>query len=137
MTLRPALEVRDPAGSSAAQRRLAWIAASMLAVLATYVVAVVAGSPRALRACSSSKQDVARATAKKAAYEAYPSWRRAHPDQTCPRTIDELLPWMNLKTLVDPWGSRYVLACTDFEILIASPGPDGALHSADDIWSYD
>lgn len=137
MTLRPALEVRTPVGSWAVQRRLAWIAASIFAVLATYAVAVVAGCPGALRACSSSKEDVARATVKKAAYEAYPSWRRAHPDKTCPGTIDKLAPWLNHKTLVDPWGSRYVLACTEFEVLVASPGPDRAIHTIDDIWSYD
>src|SRR4051794_31864156 len=58
-----------------------------------------------------SKWDVANATVKKYAYEAYPSWIAAHPEKACPDKLEELNAYMNNKDVRDPWGGSYKMLC--------------------------
>ena len=53
----------------------------VLAILAL-VMGLVVG-PRVMKMFGESKVDIARATVKKYAFEAYPSWAAAHPDKQC------------------------------------------------------
>lgn len=90
--------------------------------------------------CRETKGDIASATAKKYAYEAYPSWRAMHPERTCPATLLELNEYMNNKDDLDPWGSHYRMYCGNDEggrpmIVVYSLGEDSLAHSADDVWS--
>jgi hypothetical protein len=93
--------------------------------------------------CVESKIDIARATVKKYAYEAYPSWSVEHPYPACPRSVLELNDWMNNKDARDPWGSSYFVLCGSTlppgakGIGVASAGEDGAFGTADDITSWE
>jgi hypothetical protein len=68
-------------------------------------------STRAFRSFGCSKTDIARATVKKYAYEAYPMWSADHPGQACPRHLEELNEYMTNKDTRDPWGNTYRMVC--------------------------
>src|SRR5215468_8862693 len=74
----------------------------VLAILAL-VMGLVVG-PRVMKMFGESKVDIARATVKKYAFEAYPSWAAAHPDKQCPDRLEDLNEYMNNKDAKDPWN---------------------------------
>lgn len=79
--------------------------------------------------------DVARATVKKYALEALPSWRQANPGKRCPAKLEDLDEYMNNRDISDPWGHDYVMACVGDRFVVRSFGPDGLDGTADDISS--
>jgi hypothetical protein len=89
------------------------------------------------------KEDVARATVKKYADEAYPSWSADHPGQMCPRRLEQLNEYMNNKDTKDPWGNTYRMFCgVDMALgvkpfAVTSAGEDGVEGTADDIKSWE
>jgi hypothetical protein len=127
------------------QPSLAWLTYAKLswlipvgigvAFVAVFVVGVM--SPRMQCCFCGSKVDVAKATVKKYAYEAYPSWREAHPTVSCPRTPLDLNEYMNNKNLLDPWGTTYQFYCTDNHLDVLSAGEDRRFGTGDDVWSND
>ncbi len=86
---------------------------------------------------SESKTDIAHATVKKYAYEAFPAWRRVHPDASCPEQLDELNAFMNNKDIRDPWGGAYRHVCVPAKprLVVVSAGEDGTFGTDDDVWS--
>jgi hypothetical protein len=91
---------------------------------------------------SESKTHQAEDTAKKYAYEAYPSWSQAHPDKACPAELADLNEYMNNKDIKDPWGHDYLLFCGPNlpagakGLAVMSLGEDGKNGTADDIKSW-
>ena len=88
---------------------------------------------------------IAKATVTKYAFEAYGSWAAEHPDRACPERLEELLPFINEKTTLDPWEHPYVMFCGTnvpsgvrlHGVGIKSLGPDGQPDTADDITSWE
>lgn len=85
---------------------------------------------RELRCFGETKEDIARGTARRYAFEAYPSWLAAHPGQTCPRAIDELDEYMDSRAHHDPWGRRYLMVCDTGGMTVVSLG-ETAITSAE------
>jgi hypothetical protein len=89
-----------------------------------------------------SKGDVASMTTKKYAFEAYPVWSQAHPDQACPARLEELNEYMNNKDIKDPWGNDYKMFCGPSlpagakGLAAMSNGEDGKEGTPDDIKSW-
>jgi hypothetical protein len=91
------------------------------------------------------KDDIAKATltAKKIAFEGYPTWSVQHPEKACPDRIDDLLSFSNLTDAKDPWGGSFSIKCgPDLPkgakgLAAMSPGPDGKDGTADDIKSWE
>jgi hypothetical protein len=100
--------------------------------VALVVSALVAG-PRMV--CSESKTDLAKATVKKYAFEAYPSWRAQHRSEACPERLDDLDEYMNNKDVTDPWDGVYEMSCSEYGILVWTAGEDGRAGTGDDIRS--
>lgn len=113
----------------------------VLAILAL-VMGLVVG-PRVMKMFGESKVDIAKATAKKYAFEAYPSWSAAHPNSACPEKLEDLNEYMNNKDTKDPWGGSYKMLCGQNlppgakGIAVTSPGEDGKEGTADDIKSWE
>jgi hypothetical protein len=90
-----------------------------------------------------SKIDTARATVKKYAFEAFPSWSAAHPDKDCPERLADLNEYMHGSGTDDPWGQPYRMMCGPNlpagakGIAILSLGEDGKEATADDIKSWE
>lgn len=112
----------------------------VLAILAL-VMGLVVG-PRVMKMFGESKVDIARATVKKYAFEAYPSWSAAHPDKACPASLTDLNEYMNNKDSKDPWGNDFKMMCGQNlpagakGLAVSSPGEDGKEGTADDIQSW-
>ncbi|MBL9014680.1 MAG: prepilin-type N-terminal cleavage/methylation domain-containing protein [Myxococcales bacterium] len=112
----------------------------VLAILAL-VMGLVVG-PRVMKMFGESKGDVAAATVKKYAYEAYPSWSAAHPDKGCPDKLEDLNEYMNNKDIKDPWGQNYKMMCGQNlpagakGLAVMSNGEDGKEGTADDVKSW-
>jgi hypothetical protein len=88
-----------------------------------------------------SKEDVARATVKKYAYEASLQWTRQH-GAPCPPNLRALNDYMNNKDIRDPWDRDYKMRCDALPagargIAVWSRGPDGVNGTADDVRSWD
>ena len=113
----------------------------VLAILAL-VMGLVVG-PRVMKMFGESKVDIAKATVKKYAFEAYPSWSAAHPNNACPDKLEDLNEYMNNKDTKDPWGGQYKMLCGQSlppgakGIAVTSPGEDGKEGTADDIKSWE
>ncbi len=113
----------------------------VLAILAL-VMGLVVG-PRVMKMFGESKVDIAKATVKKYAFEAYPSWSAAHPDKACPEKLEDLNEYMNNKDAKDPWGGTYKMLCGPNlpagakGLAVESPGEDGKDGTADDIKSWE
>jgi prepilin-type N-terminal cleavage/methylation domain-containing protein len=113
----------------------------VLAILALIMGLVV--GPRVMKMFGQSKNDIAKATAKSIAYEAYPQWSTAHPGKQCPDTITDLAEYMNDTKMSDPWGGQFKFLCGPTMpqgskgVLVISPGEDGKDGTADDIKSSD
>lgn len=112
----------------------------VLAILAL-VMGLVVG-PRVMKMFGESKGDIASATVKKYAYEAYPSWSASHPDKGCPEKLEELNEYMNNKDIKDPWGGTYKMYCGANlpagakGLAVSSPGEDGKEGTSDDVKSW-
>lgn len=107
--------------------------AALVLLLGALTAGMVAG-PRAIK-CFESKGEIAIATARQYAYEAYPSWAAAHPDRACPVCLHELNEYTNNKSVRDPWGNEYQMSCDGRGIVVQSVGEDGRSGTADDISS--
>ena len=114
----------------------------VLAILAL-VMGLVVG-PRVMRMFASSKVDIAKATAKKYAYEAYGQWAQAHPSKACPEKMEDLSEFMNSSDSKDPWGEPYKMYCGSSApagvkggVGIQSNGPDMKEGNEDDIKSWE
>ena len=81
----------------------------VLAILALIMGLVV--GPRVMKLFSKSKEDIAAATVKKYASEAFPLWSQANPDKACPPNIEALNEYMNNKENKDTWGQPYRMMC--------------------------
>ncbi len=121
-------EVLDPPRST---RTRIWLAALAIAFLSSIVYV----GTQVMHELGNSKADVARMKAKETA-DAFHRWRARHPDAPCPRSPDDLGDYSNFDIRHDPWGNRYVIACDERDAIVISPGPDGRLGTADDIFSY-
>ena len=84
-----------------------------------------------------SKAGMAKATVKKYAFEAYPSWRHDRPGFTCPGSLLVLNEYMNQKDTLDPWGRSYRHRCEANQLLVSSRGEDGRFGTVDDVKSWD
>lgn len=112
-----------------------WVWTAALIVGAVGSVGVLVGPRRPVVCCfCESKTDIAVATVKKYAYEAYPSWRATH-EQACPRELAELNEFMNNKDTFDPWGVHYQMRCDERGIVVRSFGEDGRYDTRDDLRS--
>lgn len=86
---------------------------------------------------------VGHGTTKKLAFEAYPQWAAAHPASECPPTIDALLEFVDMKDMLDPWGTPYKMMCGPTlpagvrGFAIESWGPDKKDNTQDDLRSWD
>lgn len=72
-------------------------------------------------------------------HEAYPAWRRAHPDQECPRRLSELDEYIQESDANDGWGRPLTMYCGlarlqgGRTIEVISLGRDAELQTDDDI----
>ncbi len=107
-----------------------------MATLATTTLAGMHFGPRVTRCgFGGSKADITRLTVLKYAHEAYPSWRSAHPGQTCPSRLEELNVYMNNRDIKDPYGNNYEMYCGLGGIVVRSIGEDARPNTPDDSWS--
>jgi prepilin-type N-terminal cleavage/methylation domain-containing protein len=112
----------------------------VLAILALIMGLVV--GPSVMKLFSKSKEDIAAATVRKYASEAFPLWSQANPDKACPADIAALNEYMNNKDNKDTWGQPYRMMCGPNlppgaqGIAIISNGPDLKENTADDIKSW-
>lgn len=106
-----------------------------VAIVAALLVSTYLMAPRHRMGCVESKADIARATVKKYALEAYPLWRVQHPNAVCPERLEDLNEYMNNKTIRDEWDGVYEMSCSDFGILVWTAAEDGQPGTADDIRS--
>jgi hypothetical protein len=110
-----------------------------------YIVIVMLGTM--LLACKAPARDnapdIARATVKKYAFEAFPMWTAFHPGVMCPATLADLAPHAESASPTDPWGNGYVVLCGDAlpvgakHLAVLSLGPDGKRDTADDVKSWE
>jgi prepilin-type N-terminal cleavage/methylation domain-containing protein len=113
----------------------------VLAILAL-VMGLVVG-PRVMKMFGESKVDIARATVRKYAFEAFPSWAAANPSKACPDDLSSLNEYMNNKDNKDPWGQPYKMMCGQNlppgakGIAVMSNGEDQKEGTADDIKSWE
>lgn len=125
-----------------AQRGMTLLEIMIVLAIIALVMGLVVG-PKVMKLFGESKVDIARATVRKYAYEAYPSWSAAHPDKACPERLEDLNEYMNNHDAKDPWGGTYKVLCGQNlpagakGIAIVSPGEDGKDGTADDIKSWD
>ena len=86
------------------------------------------------------KTDVAKMTAQKFAFEAYPQWAMENPEKACPtslRDLDHYMDrYMDKAAREDPWGHEYLFTCSGGRLYVVSLGEDGKASTADDIWSH-
>ena len=86
--------------------------------------------------------DEAKILVQKFAFEAYPSWSMAHPEKACPAKLTDLLEYMDVKTIKDPWKHDLKMFCGanlpkgSKGFAVQSAGPDGKLDTADDVKSW-
>jgi general secretion pathway protein G len=110
------------------------------------IIALVMGflvGPAVMKQFASSKVDVARATVKKYAFEAYTQWSMRNSGKQCPDDLAELNEYMNNKDIKDPWGQDYQKLCGDQlpagakGMAVFSMGEDGKPNTADDVKSWE
>lgn len=112
----------------------------VLAILALIMGLVV--GPRVMKLFGQSKENIAAATVKKYANEAYPMWSQANPDKVCPPSIEALAEYMNSSDNKDAWGQPYRLLCGPNApagvqgIGVVSNGPDQKENTPDDVKSW-
>ena len=125
-----------------AQRGMTLLEIMIVLAILALVMGLVVG-PRVMKMFGESKGDIAKATVKKYAFEAYPSWAAAHPDKACPDKLEDLNEYMNNKDIKDPWGGLYKMMCGANlppgakGLAVMSPGEDGKDGTTDDIKSWE
>ena len=125
-----------------AQRGMTLLEIMIVLAILALVMGLVVG-PRVMRMFGESKGDIAAATVKKYAFEAYPSWSAAHPDKSCPDKLEDLNEYMNNKDAKDPWGNQFKMLCGQNlppgakGLAVMSPGEDGKEGTADDVRSWE
>ena len=125
-----------------AQRGMTLLEIMIVLAILALVMGLVVG-PRVMKMFGESKVDIARATVKKYAFEAYPSWGAAHPDKACPEKLEDLNEYMNNKDGKDPWGGQFKMLCGANlpagakGLAVSSPGEDGKEGTGDDVKSWD
>lgn len=67
--------------------------------------------------------------------DAYMTWWRAHPSQTCPAGLAELQGYGRDEGK-DPWHQPYVMRCDASGFEVISRGPDRRIGTADDLASH-
>jgi general secretion pathway protein G len=113
----------------------------VLAILAL-VMGLVVG-PKVFKMFNKSKEDIARATVKSYAYDAFPQWSAANPSKACPDDISALGEYMNSTDVKDPWGTPYRMLCGQNlppgakGLAVFSAGPDQKDNTSDDIKSWE
>ncbi|HEY4179795.1 MAG TPA: prepilin-type N-terminal cleavage/methylation domain-containing protein [Kofleriaceae bacterium] len=113
----------------------------VLAILALIMGLVV--GPRVYKMFAGSKVDIAKATVRKYAYEAFLQWGQAHPSKACPDKLEDLNEYMNDNKTADPWGQNYKMMCGPNApagvkgIGIMSFGEDQKEGTADDVKSWE
>ncbi|MBL9017471.1 MAG: hypothetical protein JNL83_25000 [Myxococcales bacterium] len=118
-----------------------YVVAGALVGLIGSRVAIAILDHQVTRCFCDTTEDIALVTAKKYAFEAFPQWRStAWNGPACPSSLDALLPWMNNKDTLDPWGTEYAFWCGRTGALepvlhVTSAGPDRELGTADDLRS--
>ena len=126
----------------ASQRGMTLLEIMIVLAILALVMGLVVG-PRVMKMFGESKVDIAKATVKKYAFEAYPSWSSAHPDKACPERLEDLNEYMNNKDAKDPWGGTYKMLCGQNlpagakGLAVISPGEDGKEGTSDDVKSWD
>ena len=126
----------------AAQRGMTLLEIMIVLAILALVMGLVVG-PRVMKMFGQSKGDIAKATAKKYAFEAYPSWAAAHPDKSCPDKLEDLNEYMNNKDIKDPWNGTYKMLCGPNlpagakGLAVTSAGEDQKEGTADDVKSWD
>jgi general secretion pathway protein G len=124
-----------------AQRGMTLLEIMIVLAILALVMGLVVG-PRVMKMFGESKGDIAGATVKKYAYEAYPSWASSHPDKSCPDKLESLNEYMNNKDIKDPWGQNYKMMCGQNlpagakGLAVMSNGEDGKEGTADDVKSW-
>lgn len=73
---------------------------------------------------------------KQLAADAYPTWARDHPTQTCPTSIDDLKEYLAGDVINDAWGTPRDWLCDGKGFTVRSAGPDRVLDTADDLKSW-
>lgn len=125
-----------------AQRGMTLLEIMIVLAILALIMGLVVG-PKVMKMFASSKVDIARATVKKYAFEAYPSWSAAHPDKSCPDKLEDLNEYMNNKDIKDPWGNPYKMYCGANlpagakGLAVQSSGEDGKDGTSDDIKSWE
>lgn len=74
-------------------------------------------------------------TSAKVMRRAVQNWQRVNNDYGCP-SVSQLVESKELDSTSetdDPWGSPWVLSCTDDEVFVESLGPDKQAGTEDDI----
>lgn len=134
--------LRSKRGKRAAQKGMTLLEIMIVLAILALVMGLVVG-PRVLKMFSSSKVDIARATVKKYAFEAYTSWSGQNPSKQCPDKLSDLDEYMNSKNVKDPWGNEYKMLCGanapagEKGFHVASNGEDGKPDTEDDIKSWE
>ncbi len=127
MNWQPAIQVRRPVGSSAHRRGMVLC---VVAVLAMWWLAKLARD-LVVPSDNESRSAAARWYVRTAVYDGYVAWKRAHPDEACPRSLTELQPI----DLLDPWRTPLRYSCSATKVLVVSAGADGQFGTVDDIRS--
>lgn len=136
-----ALTVTHPVGSAAGRRSDLAYALSLAALALTAVFTVVELAARfaphaRTHVCTESHAETASIDVRRYAFEAYPTWRAAHPDRTCP-TMRELRDYQR-GAAIDPWGTPLRRVCRGArQLLVVSAGEDRRFGTADDVSSDD
>jgi general secretion pathway protein G len=135
-----------PATASRRRRRNSQRGMTLLEIMIVLaILALVMGflvGPRVMEAFRGSRVDVAEATAKKYAFEAYTQWSM-RSGKACPESLGELNQYMNNKDTKDPWGNEYLMFCGDTlpagakGLAVQSIGEDGKRDTEDDVKSWD
>lgn len=134
------IESRGYPLGGAADRRHAVVCLATVSLAAVLGLGFLVG-PRALCGFrSESKQTIARATVFTFAAEAYPAWRADSGPVVCPHSLDALLPFMNDRSNMDPWGTPYRYRCElhgngSATLRVWSLGEDRIASTEDDVWS--
>lgn len=77
------------------------------------------------------------------AFEGYPQWSVAHPDDQCPASLAALLEYFERMTTRDPWGTELRMYCGPSlppgvkGFGVRSAGPDRTYDTPDDVESWD
>jgi general secretion pathway protein G len=125
-----------------AQRGMTLLEIMIVLAILALVMGLVVG-PRVMRMFGESKGDIAAATVKKYAFEAYPSWSAAHPDKSCPDKLGDLNEYMNEDNVNDSWGHALKMFCGPSlpagakGLGVVSDGEDGKEGGGDDLKSWE